>query len=323
MTASFSHNDSFKFGYNDIWFNFRTSIEDKWRVSYDPISRQPLDFKNECINTAKLIRDSTTLPLDVLFSGGKDSEITVDSFVEAKIPINVIIMKFKDNYNAHDINYAFKYCDSKGITPTVIELDVLDFLKKDAYDYARKTYCVSPILLPHMWLIDQCDNYIVIGSGDPFLYKNVSTKFGQIPDAEWWTIGINLFQSQSQFDSKWYYREGELVASINRHLLLCNRDACPGFFQFTPEIVLSFLTEKEILRDIADDSKKVSTFYSKYDMYDRFWDLQWRPKFDGFEVIRSAINIPNFRKELEELYIGCKQVCSIEYNGIIDMLNGS
>jgi len=296
-----SYKNSFKFGYNGQWFNSRTSDTDVWSTSYDPISRSPADFKTECVNTAKLIRDTTDLPLDVLFSGGQDSEVVVSAFIEAGIPINVIIMRFADGYNAFDIAYAIKYCEVRGITPKFVDLNIMKFLESDAWDYAANTLCTSPPLLPHLWLIDQCDNYVVIGSGDVFLYKNIPVKHGSVSDTEFYNINQKVGPNHI-FDAQWYYREHEMIAALHYNFIRNNRSGCPGFFQFNPEIVLSWLNEPEVADTTAATSSSISTFYTKYDIYNRTWNTQFRPKFDGFEIVRLAMSIPNMRQTLENLY---------------------
>ena len=80
-----TYKNHFKFGYNSDWYNLRQSEEDIWHIKYGRCERDPLDFRSECVNAAKLIRESTNLPIYVCFSGGVDSEIVVRSFMEANI----------------------------------------------------------------------------------------------------------------------------------------------------------------------------------------------------------------------------------------------
>lgn len=319
--APLSWQNSFKFGYNGSWFNSRESGSDTWMTTYDPVSRPVLDFRSECINTAKLVRDSTDLPLDVLLSGGQDSEVVVAAFKAAGIPINVIIMRFADGYNAYDIAYATKYCESHGITPRFIDLDIMEFMSGEAWKYAEQTSCINPPMLPHLWLIDQCDNYVVIGSGDVFLDKNVRVKPGEVPDVEYHMIHHGNHEGHV-YTGQWLYREHESIASLQRHFMKDNRPGCPGFFQFNPEIVLSWLNEPEVLRDTALESRRVTTHYTKYDIYRRAWNTQPRPKFDGFEIVRHAMSVPKMRKELERLYPDHMQTWRIPMEDLVSILEG-
>jgi len=319
--VTLSYTNSFKFGYNGEWFNSRVSKNDQWMTQYDPIERPVVDFGTECINTAKLIRETATGPIDVLFSGGQDSEVCLNAFLLAGISVNVLIMRFKDGFNAFDTAYATKYCQAHNIEPIYVDLDICKFLETDAWDYAALTQCTSPPLLPHLWLIDQSDHYVVIGSGDVFLYKNILIAQGTVPDTEFYTINQKI-TPKTTFDNKWYYREHESIAALHRLFMLRNRDGCPGFFQYNPELVLSWLNEPEVNRDLSGSNDRVSTLYTKYEIYQRIWQIQNRPKFDGFEIVRHAVSIPKMRQSLETQNADFMQTYKVQVDDLRKQLQG-
>lgn len=320
--APLSYNNTFKYGYNGQWFNFRSSPDDIWKAEYSPISRPVYDFRTECVNTAKLIRDNTPLPIDVTFSGGSDSEAMIESFLEAGIKFNTIIMKFKDDLNAHDIKYAFEWCSNHNIEPTVIDFDVRSFFENDAWDYADKIYCVNPLILPHCWLINQLDGYIVIGSGDIILAKNTYVPEND-PNVSWIerrNMGWDWNDTSWIYDQKWYLREGEAISATHRHFMINNRPGCPAFYQFNPEIMLSHMNEPEIVN--LPNSNEVSAWNVKYKIYQRIWGMKPRPKFDGCEHLwKDTTSV--MRAELEKKYPGSKQYHRTEMNDFITILKGS
>ena len=87
MKLELSQNNHFKFGYNGAWFNERSEDRDQWIVSYGRCSREPEDWRSECLETARLIQSSTSKPINVLFSGGIDSEVVLQSFMFAGISV--------------------------------------------------------------------------------------------------------------------------------------------------------------------------------------------------------------------------------------------
>src|SRR6202034_2708172 len=82
-----SHKNHFRFGYNGRWFVERRTPEDEWCVAYGRCERPVLHWRAECIATSRLIRHSTNYDLWVLFSGGIDSEVVLQSFLFAGIRV--------------------------------------------------------------------------------------------------------------------------------------------------------------------------------------------------------------------------------------------
>lgn len=288
----FTKENHFRFGYNRDFFNLRKSVNDLWNVKYGRCEREPFDFRRECIETAKLIRKQTTLPINILFSGGIDSEIIVRSFIEANIPITCIIGKFKNNYNLHDISYAISFCKNNNVEFKEVEVDLINFWKNDLLKYTDKTYCISPQFPVIMSLVDKIDAYSIIGSGECYLIND---------------------------NNIWYLVEKEKVASFYRYFLLTNKEGAPGFFQYTPELMLSFL-ENDILKTIINSKEAYSDTYKiKPQIYKKMWpDLIERQKYTGFEKLKHIDLI--YRKKLENLYPNCGSVVKTEYSKLINCL---
>lgn len=294
-----SHHNHFEFGFSNesapegVPFSFRESSADRWFARYGRCERMPLSFRDECLATARLIRESTRLPIDVLFSGGVDSEVAVRSFLEARIPIRVLSLRFKNDLNRHDLDWVEKFAREFDVRVTYVDLDILKFWESDAATYADRTQCVSPQLLSTMWLADQTDGFCVLGSGENFIVKRVPSTYvsGESP----------------YLRSQWDLFEKEKIAAWYRHFIVQGRDAAPGFFQYTPELVLSWFLD-DLGRDLWNDRifGKRNSVSSKLPIYLRHFPLVERPKYTGFEHLQAED--ARVRHELRKKFDQCDHI---------------
>jgi len=253
-----------QFGYNSEPFVYRTSSSDKFFVKYGKARRKVKSFKEELITTARLIKEkSEGLPLWVLYSGGLDSEVVLRSFSEAGVSVNAAIAWFKKGLNEHDIRYAVDFCESSQIPFKFFDIDVESFWKKQLKDYALPISCISPQFPVILWLIDQIDGFPILGSGDSFLSR--------IPNT-----------------NNFYFYEREKYFSYYFHLMRKNRPGVPAFVQYTPELMLSFLIDPELVRHVkylSKEKKLCSISRWKYQVYKQHFSLKNRPDFTGFELL--------------------------------------
>ncbi len=296
-----SHRNHFEFGFsngaangdNRIPFSFRDSANDRWFVRYGRCERMPESFRQECLRAARQIRENTSLSIDLFFSGGVDSEVALRSFLESGIDVRVFSLRFKNDLNAHDVEWVNRSCARLGVTPKFVELDLLKFWETEGLDYATRTQCVSPQLLSTMWLADQTNGFCVLGSGENFIVKRVPETYapGESP----------------YLRSTWDLFEKEKIAAWYRHFLVRGRDAAPGFFQYTPELMLSWFLDS-MGCDLWNDRivGKRNSVSSKMQMYQRHFNVEDRPKFTGFENV-----IPQdaeFRRELRKRFDDCDHI---------------
>ncbi len=303
-----TYQSHFKFGYDNKWFVQRRSSAEKWTTSYGSCSRITEDFKQECLATAQLIRDSISGTLVVFFSGGSDSEVVIRSFYESKIPIRAAICQFKNNLNIHDVSFAVVCCEQLGIPYDLIQLDIEQFMNDRLYWYAGLTQARSPELCSTMWLADQIDGVPIFGSGECYLVKRVSP---------------NYIDGQSEYETTpWDLYEKELIASWYRFFMNVDRIAVPGFFQYTPEIMLSFLKEDKIKELVNDKIKwKRSSVSSKMSIYQKHFPLIDRKKYTGYEKLEDKVE--QTRLILRDIYPYSGSVFMTEYNDLVDILEGN
>jgi hypothetical protein len=270
-----SHRNHFRFGYDGRWFVERPSRFAAWEVAYGRATYQAPDWRAACLDTARLLRAATELDLWVMFSGGLDSEVVLQSFLFAGIPVRAAITRFAHDLNRHDIGYAIRFCEAHQVPYRLLDIDIeLFFESGAALDYGLRATCVQPQLLHTMWAMDQVDGYPILGSGECYLVRR------RIEDGEEAPPGT------ASDGMVWEMLEKERIAGWYRHLLATGRAGCAGFFQWDPGNMLAFLRDPMVVALCggritgAQDSTVV-----KAPAYRRHFLLEPRPKFHGFESV--------------------------------------
>jgi hypothetical protein len=287
-----SHKNHFKFGYNDRWFVARRAPKDRWSVAYGRCERPVMDWRAECIETARVIRGATDRKLWVMFSGGIDSEVVVQSFLFAGIPVNAAITCFKNDLNRQDVRFAVRFCETHEIPYRLLHLDIEKFFDSgDALSFADRTKSVQPVLLHTMWAMDQVDGYPILGSGECYLAKKSVTGRRRRSPAE-------AAVHQKRREPVWEMFEKERIASWYRHLMVQGKPGCAGFFQYTPEVMLAFLRDPTMV-DLCNNRipEELDTMRLKSVIYRKYFLLEPRKKYTGFEHIQHLDD--RLRPELE------------------------
>jgi hypothetical protein len=295
-----THRNYFKIGYNGTWFNLRTKEDDVFCAEYGRCEREPADFRQECINAARLIGTRHPRPT-VMFSGGIDSEVVVRSFHAAHVPFDVAILRFKNDLNIHDISWAVVTCETLGVPYRLFDLDLEAFvLGGDADHYAHMTRVPTLEIATVMWLTDQLD-FAVGGMGDPYFTKGTGTP-GEVKP-----------------DDLWALNEWEWLSGRYRYFLVAGKQGVPGFFNYTPELVYSFVTEHDNLLVVTDQMPTlVNSRAVKHGIFARHFDLMPRPKYTGYE--RSDHLWAQRRAEFEKLYGHARNKVFIPFDDLMLML---
>lgn len=288
----YTADNHFKFGYNKEWFVDRKDNEDDWSVSYGQCNRDVKNWRDECILAAQRIYDQRQgLSIDILFSGGIDSEVVLRSFIESKVPFKVHFVKYKD-HNSYDFEWIKKVCDSLNVKFIKHSLDIEKFWQSDeCLNIANISKSVSPQLISQQWLMDQVDGIPVLGSGECYIARSDIAIQKKTPS-----------ENRVLNDVNWVLTEREKIATWYRYPINTNRPAIPGFFQYTPELMLSFLQDK-IMLNLANNKMKgkLSNATSKFKIYNTYWpELLKRDKHSGFENLLDNDMI--LRKKLLTLY---------------------
>jgi hypothetical protein len=277
----------FKFGYDYDWYRCRLHKTERFTVAFAATARPIQDWPSECVATAGAIKDTAAdMPIELLFSGGINSEVVVRSFVAAGIPFTAHILRFGDEINAHDIVHNIQFCKAHGVCYKMHDLNILQFFEADLYDYAAVSQCVSPQVCVMMWLIDQLDGYVVMGS-KPNLVRRPS--------------------------GRWALRESETANALYRYCLATDRPGVPGFHQYTPELMLSYLLDS-ISHLRSDESCK-----NQIELYTRF--LERHSRYTGYELVMNQYEM--HQAQLMLRYPQHDDACHMDVAFILDHLRGT
>jgi len=232
-----------------------------YSVKIGRCNRMPMDFKSEALRAARLIAQEND-NIWISYSGGIDSEFIICVFLEAGIDFKVATVAMKNKINEYDLQHSRSFCHRAGIKLHEFEIDVEEFYRNELETYAVATNCISPQFPVHMWLWDQLDGLIVAGHGDP------------------------IFKCK---DREWYLQIQEKEDSVFRYAKWRDRNMAPGFYVYTPELLLSFMLEQEVSnmflapkRAGLKDIQQV-----KHLVYSKYYDINAREKQTGFEYIQD------------------------------------
>lgn len=116
---------------------------------FKDLSFKKEDLKQYRINAAlesqKLLGDNPALCL----SGGVDSQAMVLAWLEAELKFDTYILVFKNNLNVQDVDHALQFCNTYNINYKQIEIDVIQFLNRENYEYSELYDSASPHFNTH------------------------------------------------------------------------------------------------------------------------------------------------------------------------------
>jgi len=118
--------------------------------------------------------------VEVLYSGGLDSELVLLSCLKNNIPVIAITLVIKIDgliINTHDLYYAEKFCRENDITHKLVELNGNNFYESGKYlDYLTPYYIIEPHVATHLWLIEQCSYFPILGGDWPWVQTHIENK---------------------------------------------------------------------------------------------------------------------------------------------------
>lgn len=277
-----THNNHYEFGWNSKKFNFEEIDGEFWAGKYGRASYIPNSFREECVRAASLIADSTDKPIIVHTSGGIDSEIVCRSFVEAKVPFQISVMKYKWKTNNHhnwfDTQYAFDFAKKFNIKYHETTVDLENFVKNN---YEKES---------DIW--KSCKLGILIQTDVIKSYKNFHNVYGG------GHVELNsYFNEQKQKMDLCIYESPLTVQAIYRawenDTTVNNR-----FYMYTPELMLSWLLHPDVQHYIKHISALIGpsgTIFTQLSLknwilYKLYPELTLRPKYTGFEQSQFSPN---------------------------------
>ena len=196
----------------------KTVPGENWKLRIKKTIARPIkSYHEELLLNAHAVKDAFNEPLDLLLSGGLDSELALRSYVEAKIPINVFIAKYNDNINAVDFHEALKTCQIYNVTPTIIDCNLKTFLENDAHDMWNGGYFADPGYMIMLKVIESLDNIPVICDG----------------------INADNFRMANKTQCDIVIYEKHFAAAIHGNTI--NRPLISSWYDYSPELTAAFL----------------------------------------------------------------------------------
>lgn len=264
-----------------------------WACTFQPF---PKKFDNFFIESQKAAEEIYSLKqgdIYIFYSGGVDSEFALSVFLSLGIKVTPVIVKLNPLYNNHDTNYAFNFCESKNLTPLVIDLDFEKFVKSGLMvEYAKKYRSEKYQLSTTMHGISKIDGTIILGGSEPYVGKNSETGNWDFVYCEYEWVYSRFFEEN-------------------------NIPGTPMFNCWTSGMNVSYLTDP-IITDLVNNRVpgKLGSHSSKNIVYNREGNLNLkvRPKLHGYEVVeRSKIFEDESFRELEKFGTECNGIYRKDY----------
>jgi hypothetical protein len=112
--------------------------------------------------------------VEVLYSGGLDSELVLLSCMKNNIPVIALTLVIRVDgliINTHDLYYAEKFCRDYNITHKLIEFDANKFFSEGNHSkYLDPYYITEPHVATHFWLLEQCSYFPIMGGDWPWTH---------------------------------------------------------------------------------------------------------------------------------------------------------
>lgn len=283
MSLPYTIDNHFVFGYNNIPFSKKENyLTDNFFCNYSRCIREPLSFKEECINTAAEVHKQAVslgkVPY-ILLSGGLDSEVVVKSFIDAGLAFKTISFRYENDQSSHEEIYIDKFVFDHKLDHSYYDINPAWLLSNEAILYCEQSACVRSEMLPHMKLIkhvwDNLNGFPILGNGDLYASKEIN---------KYW-----LLKDRSLPKYEWLYVEYEYIVAWFRFAIANNILGSLAFFQHNPYIVLSMIREPAMKKCLNDELiYKLSSRSTKPVIYKKHWpDLAIRMKYHGSEKVNG------------------------------------
>lgn len=302
---NFTHNNHLKYTIGGKEFGWRENSQEKYKLTVGKIDHshyQKSNFLNELRRTADLIYKDFGKDVALWLSGGTDSEIVLRNFLDIGIKPTCYTIKFKDDYNADDVNEAIDLAKELDVPLHLIDFDVKEFYNSgEASEFGQQLQCTQVTYLVVYYSILKMGLPSVMG-GELLLRRNINTD-----------------------PSSWYYciRENE-DGSAMRFSKKFNVPLVNEYFSYTPELMLYYLEDPSIQSLVSNRlNYKLSSVSSKNEILKKLVpDIRVRKKTHGYEKL-LGFNFEAYRKLANEQILRLEpSLDGIEYNTVIEMLRG-
>lgn len=260
----------------------RTSSSSVYKQHFNVPLTSYGSYYEELYNTAKLIRDTFTGHFDLLLSGGIDSEVVARVFKDLGIKHNTLIFRFENGYNYRDVNSAIDICECLNIDYTIIDFNINRFFENEAWLLFKETLASRAARLVHLKFFDYCDNIPLMGDGEQHWYREQKGDYS--------------------VKSDWHVNFGEEAHTSTMYLYNKGRESVCDFYEYTPELVKSYIDLPYIKRLFNDEIYgKEGIWSSRIPVHQQLWpDIKHKTKLVGLEGSNSAGVYPKFINDFQD-----------------------
>ena len=157
---------------------------DTWHVNIDPPKRKVGTYFQETLLATEYVNANRTGEIQLLYSGGLDSEYVARVLLHLGIkftPVIIQLKNVKENtiYNDHDTIHAFKFCDAHNLKPKIYELDFDEFVMSGQHWEIAKSTTIPASVLSQ--IIPGKDVIALFSNNDEYVSKILSVLQSQSP----------------------------------------------------------------------------------------------------------------------------------------------
>lgn len=253
---------------HQINYIHRSGSGSTFRIDIDAPKNKNLNYHELAKSLAQEINDNKQGKLYLMYSGGADSEFVLNIFLEQGIDVTPVIIQLNPGYNEHDVKYAFEFCESKGLTPVVVDLDFNKFVTSGLIKDIAEEFQISTYQLPStLHVVEQLDGTVIMGSHSiPHISKKADG---------------------------WYLNEYQPIWTALDFFEKRGIHGCPFFLVQSAEMFYGLLNHP-IMHDLANDliPGKLGNNSSKIQIFNSIseyrYQIKQRPKFHGYEHIEKS-----------------------------------
>lgn len=309
----YTHNNHFKWGYGDEWYN-RADPDKQFKLQLGYTTRPVKSFREECVNAAKLIAEKATKPICIGLSGGSDSQMACLSFREAGIPYKAVIVRLYDRegdlLNEHDIKTAYKFCEKFNVEYIEHNVNIDAYYRSVGYEYAKKYgFTLIETLLQCSTMDFVCKDYCYIMAGGDIIfspyYKSIT------PDIDQTSLSFN-----DKISAPVWIQKG---SPVMQHMVEMGYEGTSKFFLYTPELIAAYLTDpiptdflkaKDVIYEVFFNwQKSPSIWWRCYHLMHKplmtireFPEMVLARKYHGFERLEGFLEGKYFQERPFDYY---------------------
>jgi len=297
---------------NNLSHIIKTDFYDKWDISFNQsviVPTKVRSFREELLYACELMYDNFrkhTPTLNLLFSGGTDSECLLRCFVNLGIPVNPIVIIHHHVKNSPETLQALSVCNELRLTPTVVDINLIELATNGVFHEIGLKY-QTPRIGMHELL-----HTLEIIREPAILGDEIKLKFRSAPDK---------IPTDVEDDQQWYfYIEEDQDGVFNRYQHVSGIPMISDSFRYTPACWAAMILTPEMKDIVFNDRKKASGLTTKNAMMSREFGVRYREKTNVF--IEGSLHQNSRNKlftELSSVLFPFSDVY-IEYNKLLSKL---